>query len=83
MSRRPLNTGKTGQATKIDARVPDVMLGRLRDVARARGCSVGVVVREALDHHLPELEATGPPGKTTLHQDSESREKITTPARRA
>jgi predicted DNA-binding protein len=61
--RRPLNTDKAGRAYRLDARVPDRLRARLEMAASRRGCAVAVVVREALERHLPDLEDTGPPGR--------------------
>jgi predicted DNA-binding protein len=62
MSQRPLSPDG-GEAPQLRTRLPRSMDARLREIARRRGCTVAVVVREALERHLPELEGTGPPGR--------------------
>ena len=50
-----------GEAAHLRTRLARNVDTRLRDIAKGRGCSVAVVVREAIDRVIAEADA-GPPG---------------------
>lgn len=63
MTQRPLNP-EGGEARRFQLRLPDDLLNRVTAaVRRDSALTVSGVVRDALEQHLPELEAAiGPPG---------------------
>jgi predicted DNA-binding protein len=58
-------TPEGGRAPRFTTRLPRDVDAKLRAIARGRGCKPSVVVREAVERHLAELEAAAPPGSAT------------------
>lgn len=50
-----------GEAAQLRTRIPRHVDARLRAEASRRGCSIAIIVREAIERHLAELEGPAEP----------------------
>jgi len=61
--RRSIDDETGGVSPYVGTRVTHRQHDLLKDIASQRGCSMSDLMRDALERHLAELEATGPPGQ--------------------
>lgn len=55
--------GEHGRAPRFTTCLPKAVDARLRDAAARKGTTPSLVVREALEQYLADLEGTAPPGR--------------------